>query len=163
MNGNRQAVRTRWKNERLVSLQLEDFERRSLAKAAIVVPVHLPLGQIGAAILTSEDREKSDLSEEFLGSADMLAGLIRRFIDGYVRVTQKVRHLAIEGCLTTRQVQCLHWAAHGKTDWEIGAILGLSHAAVRYHMVRASEALDATNRAQTIYNATLLGYLAFAD
>jgi DNA-binding CsgD family transcriptional regulator len=160
---NRQAIRTRWKNEQLVGLDLEDFERRSHAKAAIVVPVHLPVGRIGAAVLTSEDRDKTDLHAEFLASTDTLCGLIRRFIDGYVRVTQKVRHLAIEGCLTTRQIQCLHWAAQGKTDWEIGTILGCSHAAVRYHMVRASEALDATNRAQTIYNATLLGYLAFSN
>lgn len=160
---NRQAVRTRWKNERLAGLQLEDFERRSLAKAAIVVPVHLPLGQIGAAVLISEDQEKTDLSGEFLDSADVLSALVRRFIDGYARVTQIRRYLAIEGNLTPRQIQCLHWAAHGKTDWEIGAILGCSHAAVRYHMVRASEALDATNRAQTIYNATILGYLAFSD
>lgn len=160
---NRQAVRTHWKNKELDELQLEDFERRSGTKAAIVLPIHLPLARIGAAILTSENPEKADLSEEFTQSAEWLSTLARRFIDGYVRVSQTRSHLAIEAGLTKRQIECLYWAARGKTDWEIGAILGCSHAGVRYHMVKASEALDTTNRAQTIYHACLLGYLSFED
>ena len=160
---NRQAVRTRWKNRTLDELQLEDFERRSGTKAAIVLPIHLPLAQIGMAILTSEDPNKTDLSEEFMQSAEWLLALARRFVDGYVRVSQVRNSLAIDASLTKRQIECLYWAARGKTDWEIGEILGCSHAGVRYHMVKASEALDTTNRAQTIYHACLLGYLTFTD
>lgn len=160
---NRQAVRTPWKNSELDELQLEDFERRSGTKAAIVLPIHLPLARIGVAVLTSENPEKTDLSEEFSQSAERLSALARRFVDGYVRVRKTSSPLAIEAGLTKRQIECLYWAARGKTDWEIGAILGCSHAGVRYHMVKASEALETTNRAQTIYHACLLGYLTFAD
>ena len=44
-----QGYRTRHPNRYLDAIDLNNFEKRSLARAAIVVPVHLPFGQIGMA------------------------------------------------------------------------------------------------------------------
>jgi DNA-binding CsgD family transcriptional regulator len=53
----------------------------------------------------------------------------------------------------------LRWAALGKTDHEIGIILGCSHAGVRYHLSRACISLGTINRAQSVFRACQLGYL----
>jgi DNA-binding CsgD family transcriptional regulator len=64
--------------------------------------------------------------------------------------------------LSKREVECLRWAAIGKTDKEISLILALSHATVRYHIQRAGEKLNAVNRSQTGFKAAQLGYISLA-
>jgi DNA-binding CsgD family transcriptional regulator len=156
---NRHGIRTLWDNPYLKGIGLEDFDQRTPLKSAIVVPVHMPFGQIAAAIFTSADPTRTDLSREFSRLGDTLARLAERFMAGYVKVSRDPRYLPTENVLTVRQIECLRWAALGKTDYEIGIIMGCSHAGVRYHMSRAGVSLGAINRAQSVFRACQLGYL----
>jgi DNA-binding CsgD family transcriptional regulator len=156
----RRGVRTRWDNPYLKALGVEDFEQRTSLKSAIVVPVHMPFGQIAVAIFTSADPNRSDLSREFARFGDILARLAQRFMAGYVRVSSDPRYRPTENVMTVRQIECLRWATLGKTDYEIGIILGCSHSGVRYHMSRACVSLGAINRAQSVFRACQLGYLS---
>ena len=40
--------------------------------------------------------------------------------------------------------------AEGKTDWEIGTIMGVSEATARFHVDNARRKLGAVNRAQAV-------------
>lgn len=154
----------RWRNEYLEEMDLTDFQKRSLVHAAIVVPVHLPFGQIAAVSFTPTDRTLTDLSEMYEKHADLMAAMTRRFIAGYVMVMRtKRRRIPADCMLSKREVECLRWAAIGKTDKEISMILDRSHATIRYHIHRAGEKLDAVNRSQTIFKAGQLGYLGASD
>jgi len=62
--------------------------------------------------------------------------------------------------LSKREVECLRWAAIGKTDLEISMIMSRSRATVRFHIHNASTKLDAVNRSQTVFKASQLGYIA---
>jgi len=156
---NRHGIRTLWDNPYLNGIGLEDFDQRVPLKAAIVVPVHMPFGQIAAAIFASASPARSDLSREFSRYSETLARLAERFMAGYVKVSRDPRYLPTENVLTARQIECLRWAALGKTDFEIGIIMGCSHAGVRYHMGRACVTLAAINRAQCVFRACQLGYI----
>lgn len=134
------------------------FAANKRAKAAIVVPVHLPFGQISANSFHPVT-ESADLSELFAEIGHVLAFATRRFIAGYAAVMPTKLRIP-SGCeLSKRETQCLHWGAVGKTDREIAMIISLSPATVRYYLQRAAEKLDAVNRAQTIFKAGQLGYL----
>jgi DNA-binding CsgD family transcriptional regulator len=52
--------------------------------------------------------------------------------------------------LTRRQKDCLHWAALGKSDWEIGKVLGLSRHTVHRHIEAAKHRLEVTTRIQAV-------------
>jgi DNA-binding CsgD family transcriptional regulator len=52
--------------------------------------------------------------------------------------------------LTRRQKDCLNWAALGKTDWEIGKVLGLSRHTVHRHIEAAKSRLEVSTRVQAI-------------
>ena len=52
--------------------------------------------------------------------------------------------------LSRRERQCLRLVAAGKTDWEIGAILGISHETARQYVKRARAAYDVVSRAQLV-------------
>lgn len=156
---NQHGFNTRWRNSYLEEIDLNDFEKRSLCKAAIVIPVHLPFGQISASSFISMDREKEDLSEEFAQHGVLFSQITRRFVAGYVQAHRTKRRIPSDCVLSKREVECLRWAAIGKTDKEISMILERSHATIRYHIHRAGEKLDSVNRAQTIFKAGQLGYL----
>lgn len=143
-------------------VDLSDFEQRALTSSALVVPVHLPFGQVGAVSFLPMEVSRNDLSDVFEGHADVLGIYARQFIVSYVHVERSARPLNISPTLTRREVECLHWAALGKTNEEIAIILDLARSTVRFHIRNASEKLYAVNRDQTLYKAAQLGYLALS-
>lgn len=140
-------------------VDMTGFENCIPARAAIIMPIRIPFGQIAAAILVSVDEAKDDLSEEFAEFTGKLAVPIHRFMRACAMINLDDRYLPTDTQLTRREIECLSWVAHGKTDHEISIILGCSHAGVRYHLTRVAMKLDATNRAQSVFKACQLGYI----
>ncbi|WP_428310512.1 LuxR C-terminal-related transcriptional regulator [Hydrocarboniphaga sp.] len=159
---NAEGFRTSLPNPMLDMLDRADFVRRGLTPAAIVVPVHLPFGQIGAASYVPADRNKLDLAQEFDAYAVQLGVLTRHFIAGYVRSMCNRERLPVGPVLSKREVECLRWASMGKTDDEISLIIARSRATVRFHMHSASTKLNSVTRSQTLFKATQLGYISFS-
>jgi len=144
----------------LNSLDLSHFEERALTKAAIVAPIHLPFGQIGAASFLSPDLETTDLGALFTDFAEVLALLARIFVASYVKVTERRAPEFGAVNLSKREAECLRWAAAGKTNEEIATILGLKRTTIRFHIRTAAQKLDAVNRDQALFKAAQLGFLA---
>ena len=159
---NADGFRTHWRNRYLDGIDLGEFHKRALCAAAIVVPVHLPFGQIAAVSFPPADPTRTDLSDDFAAHGDLLGVLSRRFVGGYVSAMRTHQRMPSDCKLSKREVECLHWAAIGKTDKEISLILSRSHATVRYHVHRAGEKLNSVNRSQTVFKAGQLGYLGAA-
>jgi DNA-binding CsgD family transcriptional regulator len=61
--------------------------------------------------------------------------------------------------LTFREQLVLHWASQGKTDWEIGKILNISHRTSRFHVKNAQKKLKGINRINTVALAFQNGLL----
>jgi LuxR family quorum-sensing system transcriptional regulator CciR len=157
---NREGFRTRQPNAYLDSIDIVNFDTRAMTRAAIVVPVHLPFGQIGAVSFNPLDRDRIDLTEEFLLYGDAFGLYARTFIATYVHVMGSVQALPSGSRLSKREVECLRWAAIGKTDLEISMIMSRSRATVRFHIHNASVKLNAVNRSQTVFKAAQLGYIS---
>ena len=150
-------------NPYIAKFELKTYFEEAFLKSAILIPIHLPFGQISANSIHSLDPDKTDLSKEYELYADFFALLFRRFISGYVAAIRTTRRIPSDCILSKREVECLRWAALGKTDNEVGMIISLSHATIRYHIHRAGEKLNSVNRAQTIFKAGQLGYLGAND
>lgn len=61
--------------------------------------------------------------------------------------------------LTKRQLECLNWAAEGKTDWEISQILGVAEGTVQRHFERIRERLNVATRMQAVVIALRAGLI----
>lgn len=160
---NADGFKTLWRNKYLEGISIKDFKIRMTTPSAILIPVHLSFGQIGAVSLIPLDRERTDLSEPFKLYADGMGLLVRRFVASYVAAVRTQQWIPSNCSLSKREVECLRWAAIGKTDNDISAILSLSHATVRYHVQRAGEKLNAVNRSQAVFKAGQLGFLGAAS
>jgi len=156
---NANGIHTRAPNPLLESIDLTHFSDMVNARAVIAVPIHLPFGQIGAVSFSPIDDSRTDLSREFALYADQLEYHARRFITGYSRVMSRRPWIPKDCRLSKREVECLRWAAVGKTDVEIAMIIRRSCATVRFHIHNAATKLEAVNRSQTVFKATQLGFL----
>ena len=159
---NAQGFRTRQPNHYLSAIDLGNFEVRAMTHAAIVVPVHLPFGQIGAVSFNPVDPDVTDLADLFARQGDVLGAYARTFIASYVHAMGSVQALQPGNRLSKREVECLRWAAIGKTDIEIGMIMNRSRATVRFHIYNASTKLNAVNRSQAVFKAAQLGYISLS-
>lgn len=77
----------------------------------------------------------------------------------FVRTQQPTleEELTTDHNLSSREVEVLHWVALGKTNPEIGTILGISEFTVKNHLQRLFKKLDVTNRAQAVARLRALG------
>jgi DNA-binding CsgD family transcriptional regulator len=123
---------------------------------AIVCPVHLPRGVIGAVVWAGRG---VDVAEIFHREAARLFVLAVTFISAHAEAAGAVPGAGADPSLTRREAQCLKWAAAGKTDAEIGIILALSVSTVRFHLRNAAAKLRAGGRAHAIQLASSLGYV----
>jgi DNA-binding CsgD family transcriptional regulator len=54
--------------------------------------------------------------------------------------------------LTPREIECIHWAAQGKTSWEISRILSITERTVNFHLSNSMQKTGSANRQQLIRN-----------
>lgn len=52
--------------------------------------------------------------------------------------------------LTPQEVACLEWCKEGKTNWEIGGILGISEKTVEFHLSNVKKKLGAANKISAV-------------
>ena len=122
-------------------------------KAGFAVPL---ITLEGAAATVSLAGDAVDLPPEALGMISMISTFaIARAID--LRDKERKRQ---GPKLTPREVECLKWAADGKTEWEISAILNVSEHTADKHLANAHRKLGAANRAQAVANAIRWGLIA---
>jgi LuxR family quorum-sensing system transcriptional regulator CciR len=65
--------------------------------------------------------------------------------------------------VSNRERECLLWIARGKTDSEIGTILGISTETVRQYVKHARATYDVVSRSQLVAHALLAGTISFPE
>jgi LuxR family transcriptional regulator, quorum-sensing system regulator CciR len=65
--------------------------------------------------------------------------------------------------LTERQLECIVLVARGKTDWEIGKILGIAEETAKRHIADARARYDVTKRMQVVVRALYDGLVPISE
>jgi DNA-binding CsgD family transcriptional regulator len=140
-------LRTWRPTQLLAAVDCEQAKKTPNFGEAIIAPVHLPRGLVGAVFWCS--REPVGVAALFDRHAGDLHNLALKLVATHNEARGRPRNATVPQTLTRREVQCLRWAAAGKTDGEIGIILTLSVSTVRFHLRNAAAKLGATGRAPT--------------
>lgn len=125
--------------------------------SAIIAPAYLPGGVIGAVVWASPD-ETLDVASIFAERAGELHALTLKFVATHNDLAASKAPGALPP-LTRREIQCLKWAAMGKTDGDISEIMHISLPTVRFHITNSARKLNVVGRPQAIYKAATLGYV----
>lgn len=122
------------------------------------VPVHVP-GELPGSC-TFANRSGDPIDEARLP----LAQLVGLFAFESARRNRGIRPFEQNPPrLTDRQRDCLIWAGRGKSDWEIGRILGISEDTVDRHLTNARERYGVPKRTMMLVRALFDGTISFSD
>lgn len=135
---------------------MEPTERFGV-NGAIVAPAYLPGGVIGAIVWATPD-ESLDVASIFAARAGEMHALALKFVATHNDIAAR-KVMDTPAPLTRREIQCLKWAAMGKTDADISEIMHISLPTVRFHITNAARKLNVVGRPQAIYKAATLGYV----
>ncbi|MHB8283091.1 MAG: response regulator transcription factor [Caulobacteraceae bacterium] len=115
----------------------------------LVVPIHEIGGEVRTAVFCGQDLQISPESRPALHLLGSYLALRGREL-GSAGPAQTIK-------ITPRQRECLKWMCAGKTDEEIGFILGISAATAHNHIEAAKRAMGVHSRAQAAVQAYRLG------
>jgi DNA-binding CsgD family transcriptional regulator len=119
---------------------------------AMAVPIHVDRNLLVSFVF---NRSKRDFSDRDRACLD----LIRPHLGNFFRLTRAIdsartapstRSTAADPPLTAREREVLHWLAGGKTDRDIGEILGISPRTVHKHLQRIYEKLGVETRTAAV-------------
>lgn len=120
-----------------------------------VVPVHGPNGYFCYIGMASRECDL-DLSAEHRAHLYLMAMLAHERCHVLTGCSE---HDGYPLALSERERECMRWVAAGKSDWEIGVILKISSATVRFHVERARKKLNAVTRPQAVATLAARGLL----
>jgi LuxR family transcriptional activator of bioluminescence operon len=125
-------------------------------RTGLSLPVHGTQGDVGMFNLA---RSATGPPEETNVPA---LHLLSCYLHEAVRRIIEIHELPPRPGLTPREIECLLWAAEGKTSWETSQILSISERTVIFHLQNASSKLNVTNRQHAVARAISLGLLGNA-
>lgn len=119
------------------------------------VPIHSPGGI--QAIVTFGG-EKVDMSDEERAVLELIAIYAHKKLRDIIPQKKADPRQAVAN-ITARELEVIHWCAEGKSNWEIGQILGRSEKTVQHILASAQYKLDVTNRTQLVAEAFRIGII----
>lgn len=131
--------------------------RDALIAEAIVCPVRTANGDFAVVTFGMDRLRPVDLVER--ASIHALASLYAVLGDALAEPEPSLEPPPARP-LTRRELECVYWVSVGKSDREIGLILGISGETVHRHVEAAKTKLGAASRAQLALRAFALGLIA---
>lgn len=123
-------------------------------KDGVGVPLHGPRGNICLVTFAAGDGHRNPRAE--LPKLEVLAAQFHAAYSSIGRLGRSARPAVV---LSMRERECLHWAARGKTSWDIGMILKISENTVKFHIKNAAHKLDSNKRALAVAKAIRYGLI----
>lgn len=127
------------KNGRLIIEEAREYT----SKDGLLIPVH-PYDSVPGCI--SLGTNKVDLSREQLSWLDVVS------VQAFMKIVEILGPFPFEMFikLTGREIDVVHYAAAGKTNWEISRILNISEHTVRSYFQTAARKLNTISRTHTV-------------
>jgi DNA-binding CsgD family transcriptional regulator len=122
--------------------------------SGIAVPVRLAAGSTGYVSWCSRSRDSRSRANVALGSMFYISHVFIRHVETLLGEDTAGEQL------TVRERQCLSWAARGKSEKEIAAIIRRSRDTVHFHLRNAVTKLDAASRTHAVAIACTRGLIS---
>ncbi|WP_421565684.1 helix-turn-helix transcriptional regulator [Ochrobactrum sp. EDr1-4] len=134
---------------------LQDAEKHGLGNLYIGVSARSQKGIAGCTVFSFDvtDESHENFVERMRPRLLSVSGIIHNGLCGGKDAN------SASGLLTPREVDCLRWAASGKTDGEIAEILSIARWTVVTYLQNAKIKLNCSNRTSAVATALSLGII----
>ncbi|RBI87762.1 LuxR family transcriptional regulator [Rhodosalinus halophilus] len=147
----------RLERDRRFDQVFRDASDFGIVDRGLTVPVRGPYGEIGMLSVTRDCpvREWDMLTRRVISDLQSAAVHLHDTVMGSDVLSRALRHPA----LSTREIEILQWTAAGKSQQDIGDILGISYRTVEVHLRSARSKLFALTTPQAVGRAIGLGLI----
>jgi len=121
----------------------------------VVIPIHGPRGYRGAVTVAGA---RVRLSPSDRATLHLAALYLHERLRNLLQPESLVERQDLPR-LTDGEVACIEWLIAGKSDWEIGEILGIAESTAHYRLERAKSKFGVKTRAQLTALAVAHGYV----
>ena len=142
------------KESKLVRQIFDESIEFGLGKQGLTIPMENLRGERALLNINADmtDREWNALKPQILREMHIVGHFLHHTSSKQIDVMTKTNSFK----LSNREVECLKWAASGKSVWETSVIISMSERAVRYHLDQARRKLQCTTKMQTVAKAVAL-------
>lgn len=126
--------------------------------SGLSIPIHDGRGGRGIFSLSSR-KPPEQMQSQIEESIPLVHAISFHIHEALRRTTQDLKLRPSPHALSEREIECLRWAAEGKTSWETSQILGISERTVVFHIQKASDKLSVCNRSHAVARAVSLGMI----
>jgi DNA-binding CsgD family transcriptional regulator len=141
------------------SVTYSEKERELFEEAArfgirhgFTIPVHDSTGAVAAVTFAADDQRPHFKRSIYLHKR--ILHLMAMYFHAHAR-RKLVTDDLINGIrLSPREIECLNWAAQGKSAWETGRIVGISRHTVAFHLENAKAKLGVRSTIQAVARLT---------
>ncbi len=136
--------------------QKEFFQNAQEAElySGVSVPIHGSMGRVAVVSFASSDSQANSAP-----NMKWFATVAAQFHTVYEDLGGVSYEANVAPSLTPREIDCLSWAAKGKSSWDISVIIGISHNTVNYHMKNALRKFETSSRVVAVVKAIRFGLL----
>lgn len=121
----------------------------------ISIPIHGPNGCVALLMLGSNN--SFDLKTEDEEALSLVAIIVLQRIKRIAAAALFPKSTNIN--LTEREKECLTWVLEGKTNWEIGVLMGVAARTVQFHLANCARKMGVHNRIQAAVRALMAGII----
>jgi DNA-binding CsgD family transcriptional regulator len=104
-------------------------------RCGFTVPVHDPRGPIAAVTFAADERREK--FQRCIERHRYVLQLLAMYFHAHARRRVKPNRIVDGVALSPRELECLEWAAQGKSAWEIGRLLNISRRTAAFHLDNA--------------------------
>ncbi|QQO20597.1 LuxR family transcriptional regulator [Bradyrhizobium diazoefficiens] len=135
-------------------LESELFEEaaRFGIRHGFTIPVHDSRGAVAAVTFAADDQRPRFKRSIYLH--EQILQLMAMYFHAHARRKLVTDELINGSRLSPREIECLKWAAQGKSAWETGRILGISRHTVAFHLDNAKAKLGVRSNIQAVARLT---------
>jgi LuxR family transcriptional activator of conjugal transfer of Ti plasmids len=104
-------------------------------RCGFTVPIHDPRGPIAAVTFAADERRAT--FQRCIEQHRHVLQLMAMYFHAHARRRVTPNRVVDGVALSPRELECLEWAAQGKSAWEIGSILNISRRTAAFHLDNA--------------------------
>ncbi len=129
-------------------------------RSGVTFPIHGVYGELGILNCVSDTALATNSYRHFESTLPELSCLRDFIFESSIKFMKGILPQRNGANITNRELECLKWAAAGKSSWEMGQILNCSEATVNFHFCNIRRKLDSQSRQHAVVKAIRLGLIS---
>jgi|SRR5271155_79920 len=117
-------------------------------RCGFTVPIHDPRGPIAAVTFAADERRAT--FQYCIEQHRHVLQLMAMYFHAHARRRLTPNRVVDGVALSPRELECLEWAAQGKSAWEIGRLLNISRRTAAFHLDNAKTKFDVRTICQAV-------------